>query len=71
MICSRGEDVELDYDNGTVRLVPEFYHPETSVSGFEGITRICWAGSALFSWGTNPSFTENTTSGVLRCVLDV
>jgi hypothetical protein len=67
--CSRGKHVELDYDNLTVRLVSEFYHPESLVSGFEGSYQPTRSGNVFLGWGANPTFTEHTPAG--ECVLDV
>ncbi|KAJ2990570.1 hypothetical protein NUW58_g2884 [Xylaria curta] len=67
--CTRGKHVELDYENYTVRLISEFYHPESLVSGFEGSYQQLQSGNVFLGWGANPTFTEHTPSG--ECVLDV
>ncbi|TGJ87265.1 hypothetical protein E0Z10_g1419 [Xylaria hypoxylon] len=67
--CSRGKHVELDYVNHTVRLISEFYHPESLVSGFEGSYQTTRSGNVFLGWGANPTFTEHIPSG--ECVLDV
>ncbi|KAI1753828.1 Arylsulfotransferase-domain-containing protein [Xylaria castorea] len=67
--CTRGRHVELDYENLTARLISEFYHPESLVSGFEGSFQPLPSGNVFLGWGANPTFTEHTASG--ECVLDV
>ncbi|GAW13145.1 hypothetical protein ANO14919_025230 [Xylariales sp. No.14919] len=67
--CSRGKHVELDYDSRAVRLISEFYHPESLVSGFEGSYQTMRSGHVFLGWGANPTFTEHLPSG--ECVLDV
>ncbi|KAI0974824.1 Arylsulfotransferase-domain-containing protein [Xylaria arbuscula] len=67
--CSRGKHVELDYKNRTARLVSEFYHPESLLSGFEGSYQTTRSGNIFLGWGANPTFTEHLPSG--ECVLDV
>ncbi|TRX92770.1 hypothetical protein FHL15_006444 [Xylaria flabelliformis] len=67
--CTRGKHVELDYENFTARLMSEFYHPESLVSGYEGSFQLLQSGNVFLGWGANPTFTEHTASG--ECVLDV
>ncbi|KAI1428009.1 Arylsulfotransferase-domain-containing protein [Xylaria sp. FL1777] len=67
--CSRGKHVELDYEYYTARLISEFYHPESLVSGFEGSYQTLRGGNVFIGWGANPTFTEHTPLG--ECVLDV
>ncbi|KAI8949498.1 ASST-domain-containing protein [Xylaria longipes] len=67
--CTRGKHVELDYANFTARLISEFYHPESLVSGYEGSFQLLQSGNVFLGWGANPTLTEHTASG--ECVLDV
>ncbi|KAI1269503.1 Arylsulfotransferase-domain-containing protein [Xylariaceae sp. FL1019] len=67
--CSRARHVELDYEYMTARLVQEFYHPQSLVSGFEGSYYSLPGGNVLVGWGANPTFTEHMPDG--ECVLDV
>ncbi|KAI1297362.1 Arylsulfotransferase-domain-containing protein [Xylaria venustula] len=67
--CSRGKHVELNYKSRTARLVSEFYHPESLLSGFEGSYQTTRSGNIFLGWGANPAFTEHLPSG--ECVLDV
>ncbi|KAK5631305.1 hypothetical protein RRF57_007019 [Xylaria bambusicola] len=67
--CSRGKQIELDYEHRTAELVSEFYHPQSLVSRFEGSYQTTRSGNVFLGWGANPTFTEHTPSG--ECVLDV
>jgi hypothetical protein len=67
--CSRGRHLELDYENMTVRVVQEYYHPQSVVSGAMGGYDLTPSGNVLIGWGLNPAFTEFTPDG--EVVLDI
>ncbi|KAF5642568.1 hypothetical protein F52700_3138 [Fusarium sp. NRRL 52700] len=67
--CSRGVVVELDYDEMTVRLLHEFYHPQKVSSGSGGSVQGLDNGNFLIGWGANPGITEHTSNGTV--VMDI
>ncbi|ORY64023.1 ASST-domain-containing protein [Pseudomassariella vexata] len=67
--CSRGRHVELNYDDMTVRLVQDYFHPTSLTSTARGGYTVVPNGNVLISWGVNPAFTEYTPDG--ECVQDV
>ncbi|EGU83555.1 hypothetical protein FOXB_05965 [Fusarium oxysporum f. sp. conglutinans Fo5176] len=67
--CSRGVVVELDYEEMTVRLLHEFYHPQEISSGSGGSVQGLDNGNFLIGWGANPAITEHTSNGTV--VMDI
>ncbi|SPJ82206.1 uncharacterized protein FTOL_09611 [Fusarium torulosum] len=67
--CSRGVVVELDYDEMTVKLLHEFYHPQKISSGSGGSVQGLANGNFLVGWGANPGVTEHTPNGTI--VMDI
>ncbi|RKL27934.1 hypothetical protein BFJ70_g11320 [Fusarium oxysporum] len=67
--CSRGVVVELDYEEMTVRLLHEFYHPREISSGSGGSVQGLDNGNFLIGWGANPAITEHTSNGTV--VMDI
>ncbi|QKD58620.2 ASST-domain-containing protein [Fusarium oxysporum Fo47] len=67
--CSRGVVVELDYEEMTVRLLHEFYHPREISSGSGGSVQGLDNGNFLVGWGANPAITEHTSNGTV--VMDI
>ncbi|KAF5673036.1 hypothetical protein FHETE_3521 [Fusarium heterosporum] len=67
--CSRGVVVELDYDEMTVKLLHEFYHPQKISSGSGGSIQGLDNGNFLIGWGANPGVTEHTPIGTI--VMDI
>ncbi|KAH7237463.1 ASST-domain-containing protein [Fusarium redolens] len=67
--CSRGVVVELDYEEMTVRLLHEFYHPQEISSGSGGSVQGLDNGNFLVGWGANPGITEHTSNGTV--VMDI
>ncbi|KAF5528928.1 hypothetical protein FMEXI_14461 [Fusarium mexicanum] len=67
--CSRGVVVELDYEEITVRLLHEFYHPQKISSGSGGSVQGLDNGNFLIGWGANPGITEHTSNGTV--VMDI
>ncbi|KAF5564307.1 hypothetical protein FNAPI_2200 [Fusarium napiforme] len=67
--CSRGVVVELDYEEMTVRLLHEFYHPQKISSGSGGSVQGLDNGNFLIGWGANPGITEHTSNGTV--VMDI
>ncbi|KAM0339207.1 hypothetical protein ACHAPU_011009 [Fusarium lateritium] len=67
--CSRGVVVELDYDEMTVKLLYEFYHPQKISSGSGGSIQGLDNGNFLIGWGANPGVTEHTPNGTI--VMDI
>ncbi|KAG4271160.1 hypothetical protein FPRO04_11240 [Fusarium proliferatum] len=67
--CSRGVVVELDYEEMTVRLLHEFYHPQKISSGSGGSVQGLDNGNFLVGWGANPGITEHASNGTV--VMDI
>ncbi|KAF5587156.1 uncharacterized protein FSUBG_11880 [Fusarium subglutinans] len=67
--CSRGVVVELDYEEMTVRLLHEFYHPQKISSGSGGSVQGLDNGNFLIGWGANPGITEHSSNGTV--VMDI
>ncbi|KAF5705507.1 hypothetical protein FGLOB1_7891 [Fusarium globosum] len=67
--CSRGVIVELDYEEMTVRLLHEFYHPQKISSGSGGSVQGLDNGNFLIGWGANPGITEHASNGTV--VMDI
>ncbi|KAF5665998.1 hypothetical protein FCIRC_10353 [Fusarium circinatum] len=67
--CSRGVVVELNYEEMTVRLLHEFYHPQKISSGSGGSVQGLDNGNFLIGWGANPGITEHTSNGTV--VMDI
>ncbi|VTT62341.1 unnamed protein product [Fusarium fujikuroi] len=67
--CSRGVVVELDYEEMTVRLLHEFYHPQKISSGSGGSVQGLDNGNFLIGWGANPGITEHASNGTV--VMDI
>ncbi|KAF5027191.1 hypothetical protein F66182_679 [Fusarium sp. NRRL 66182] len=67
--CSRGVVVELDYEEMTVKLLHEFYHPQNISSGSGGSVQGLDNGNFLVGWGANPGITEYAPNGTV--VLDI
>ncbi|KAF5715237.1 hypothetical protein FMUND_6957 [Fusarium mundagurra] len=67
--CSRGVVVELDYEEMTVRLLHEFYHPQKISSGSGGSVQGLDNGNFLIGWGANPGITEHTSNGTV--IMDI
>ncbi|CAJ2511489.1 Uu.00g071140.m01.CDS01 [Anthostomella pinea] len=67
--CSRGLHLQLDFEDMTVQVVNEYFHPHSLVTGFMGSYQSTPNGNTLVGWGPNPTFTEYTPDG--ECVLDV
>ncbi|KAI1021720.1 hypothetical protein LB503_013238 [Fusarium chuoi] len=67
--CSRGVVVELDYEEMTVRLLREFYHPQKISSGSGGSVQGLDNGNFLIGWGANPGITEHASNGTV--VMDI
>ncbi|VZH88520.1 unnamed protein product [Fusarium fujikuroi] len=67
--CSRGVVVELDYEEMTVRLLHEFYHPQKISSSSGGSVQGLDNGNFLIGWGANPGITEHASNGTV--VMDI
>lgn len=67
--CSRGVVLELNYEDMTVKLLHEYYHPQGISSDAGGSIQSLQHGNVLVGWGTGPAFTEHTTNGTI--VMDV
>ncbi|KAL6363740.1 hypothetical protein LRP88_03162 [Fusarium phalaenopsidis] len=63
--CSRGVVVELDYEEMTVKLLHEFYHPQGISSGSGGSVQGLDNGNFLVGWGANPGITEHLANGTM------
>ncbi|WAO89305.1 DUF1992 domain-containing protein [Fusarium falciforme] len=63
--CSRGVVVELDYEEMTVKLLHEFYHPQGISSGSGGSVQGLDNGNFLVGWGANPGITEHLPNGTM------
>ncbi|RMJ10030.1 hypothetical protein CDV36_010340 [Fusarium kuroshium] len=63
--CSRGVVVELDYEEMTVKLLHEFFHPQGISSGSGGSVQGLDNGNFLVGWGANPGITEYLPNGTM------
>jgi hypothetical protein len=57
--CSRGIELELDFEDFTAKLVHEYYHPIGLQSIGRGGFTALKNGNALIAWGTQPAITEH------------
>jgi hypothetical protein len=67
--CTRGMRIALDYDAMEVRLVSEFYHPQSVQAWAQGGYHLLPNGNALIGWGVVPAMTEFDEAG--NVVMDV
>lgn len=66
---TRGLQLELNYEDMTVRVVHEYYHPEHINSGAMGGMQKLNSGNSIIGWGWSPAITEFTDDG--RIAMDV
>lgn len=63
--CTRGLELELDFEAMTVKKVGEWFHPQNLRSASRGgVTRLP-NGNTLIAWGQNPMYTEHTPDGTI------
>ncbi|KAI0204427.1 Arylsulfotransferase-domain-containing protein [Astrocystis sublimbata] len=67
--CSRAMRIALDYDAMEVRLVSEFYHPQSVQAWAQGGYDLLPDGNAMIGWGVVPAMTEFDEAG--NAILDV
>ncbi|KAI0969451.1 Arylsulfotransferase-domain-containing protein [Xylaria arbuscula] len=67
--CTRGVRIALDYDAMEVRLVSEFYHPESVQAWAQGGYQLLPNGNAIIGWGVVPAMSEFDQDGNL--VMDI
>ncbi|KAI3330746.1 Arylsulfotransferase-domain-containing protein [Ustulina deusta] len=67
--CTRGVRIALDYDAMEVRLVSEFYHPQSVQAWAQGGYHLLPNGHAIIGWGVVPAMTEFDEAG--NVVMDV
>ncbi|TGJ82944.1 hypothetical protein E0Z10_g5821 [Xylaria hypoxylon] len=67
--CTRGVRIALDYDAMEVRLVSEFYHPQSVQAWAQGGYHLLPNGNAILGWGVVPAMTEFDEAG--NVVMDV
>lgn len=61
--CTRGMRIALDYDAMEVRLVSEFYHPQSVQAWAQGGYHLLPNGNAIIGWGVVPAMTEFDEAG--------
>lgn len=67
--CSRGLELEYDDQAMTVKMVNQWYHPQSVVSSSRGGVQRLPGGNTIVAWGQNPLYTEYTAEGEL--VMDI
>ncbi|KAK5633261.1 hypothetical protein RRF57_008975 [Xylaria bambusicola] len=67
--CTRAMRIALDYDAMEVRLVSEFYHPQSVQAWAQGGYHLLPNGNAMIGWGVVPAMTEFDADG--NVVMDV
>ncbi|KAI0869909.1 Arylsulfotransferase-domain-containing protein [Hypoxylon argillaceum] len=67
--CTRGVRLALDYEAMEVRLVSEFYHPQSVQAWAQGGYHLLPNGNAVIGWGVVPAMTEFDAAG--NVVMDV
>ncbi|KAI0096265.1 Arylsulfotransferase-domain-containing protein [Nemania sp. FL0031] len=67
--CTRAVRVALDYEAMEVRLVSEFYHPQSVQAWAQGGYHLLPNGNALIGWGVVPAMTEFDAAG--NVVMDI
>ncbi|KAH9890739.1 Arylsulfotransferase-domain-containing protein [Xylariomycetidae sp. FL2044] len=67
--CSRGLEVEIDVEAMTVKMVNEWYHPQSLSTASRGGVQRLPSGNTLIAWGQNPMYTEHAPDG--EVVMDI
>lgn len=67
--CSRGLEVEYDAEALTVKMINEWYHPQSLTSASRGGVQRTSTGNVVIAWGQNPMYTEYTPDG--EVVMDI
>ncbi|KAI0813004.1 Arylsulfotransferase-domain-containing protein [Xylaria sp. FL0064] len=67
--CTRGMRIALDYEAMEVRLVSEFYHPQSVQAWAQGGYQLLPNGNAIIGWGVVPVMSEFDKDGNL--VMDI
>ncbi|KAI0535253.1 Arylsulfotransferase-domain-containing protein [Xylaria digitata] len=67
--CTRGVRIALDYEAMEVRLVSEFYHPQSVQAWAQGGYHLLPNGNAILGWGVVPAMTEFDEAG--NVVMDI
>jgi hypothetical protein len=67
--CTRGVRLGLDYEKMEVKLISEFYHPQSVQAWAQGGYHLLPNGNALIGWGVVPAMTEFDEAG--NVVMDV
>jgi hypothetical protein len=62
---SRGLVLQLDYKNYTASLVHQYTHSPSLDAAFTGSTQLLPNGNVLVGWGSEPYFSEYSSSGKL------
>lgn len=66
--CSRGLEIEFDTKDMTMKMVNEWYHPQSIASASRGGVQRLPDGGVLIAWGQNAMYTEYSADG--EVVLD-
>lgn len=67
--CTRAMRIALDYEAMEVKLVSEFYHPQSVQAWAQGGYHLLPNGNAMIGWGVVPAMTEFDEAG--NVVMDV
>lgn len=67
--CTRALRIALDYDAMEVRLVSQFYHPQSVQAWAQGGYHLLPNGNAIIGWGVVPAMTEFDEAG--NVVMDI
>lgn len=66
--CSRGVELQYDEDKMTVKMIDEWYHPQSLISASRGGVQKMDNGHVFIAWGQNWGWTEHDENG--DCILD-
>ncbi|KAI0594937.1 Arylsulfotransferase-domain-containing protein [Biscogniauxia sp. FL1348] len=67
--CTRGLRIALDYKAMSVKVVSEFYHPQSVQAWAQGGYHLLPNGNVVIGWGVVPAFTEFTSTG--EVIMDI
>ncbi|KAI0440634.1 Arylsulfotransferase-domain-containing protein [Xylaria telfairii] len=67
--CTRALRIALDYETMEVRLVSQFYHPQSVQAWAQGGYHLLPNGNAIIGWGVVPAMTEFDEAG--NVIMDI
>ncbi|KAI0543927.1 Arylsulfotransferase-domain-containing protein [Xylaria curta] len=67
--CTRAMRISLDYDAMEVKLVSQFYHPQSVQAWAQGGYHLLPNGNAVIGWGVVPAMTEFDAAG--NVIMDI